>query len=177
MRNTSAIRRVDDLGRVVIPKEIRESLRLITGSAVLVSCDEHNQIIITKYSKIKNIMDFAKMCLDSFSGFQDLTVYLCDLDKILAMNNEGKKHILDTPISKQLYTSLEGREIQVRQNENMIHIHDTEDCKMGFCSQAIFPIICNGDVCGGLILITKKLTENFDFAKPIHRFMCDYLSD
>jgi len=177
LRNTSAIRRVDDLGRVVIPKEIRENLRLVTGAVVQVSCDEKKHIIITTYSKVKNILDFAQMCLNSFADFKELSIYICDIDKIIAMNREGERRLMDTPISNELYTCLQGREIQIRQNEKVIDIHEIQKgCEID-CSQAIFPILCNGDVCGGLIFMSKNFIQNFDFAKPIHKFLCDYLSE
>lgn len=167
---------MDDLGRIVIPKEIRESLRLVAGSTVQVYCNENKQIIITKYSKIKNILDFAQMSLNSFNDFYGLSVYICDLDKILATNKEDR-HLINASISNELYSVLQGRKIQIKQNKEIVGIHNKPKGEGTNCSQGIFPIICNGDIFGGLIFMSKENLTNFDFAKPMHKFLSDYLSE
>ena len=90
---TGVIRRIDELGRIVIPKEIRRSLRIKEGESLEILVDNEN-IILKKYSLIKNLNDFAQNITDSIKSFIKNSVLICDTDSIIAVSGDLKKQLL-----------------------------------------------------------------------------------
>lgn len=169
MKSTSAVRRVDDLGRVVIPKEIREKLRLLAGSSVDV-CLSEEKIVITKRSFIKNILDFADMCVQSFANFSDLAIFVCDTQNILAKNKNCKD--FKSHLDVKFFEVLTKAKPQILQSEQVILFSQQK-----FVSQAIFPIVAQGEVCGGIVVMSKKYMQDFSFVYPTQKFLENYMSN
>ena len=125
MKATGIVRRIDDLGRVVIPKEIRRTLRIREGDPLEIFTDREGEIILKKYSPIGELSSFAKQYAESLSQTMGCLVCVCDTDQIVAAAGNGKKELQDKYISKQLERILEDRNSLVASGTKMRNIHLT----------------------------------------------------
>ena len=159
MKATGIVRRIDDLGRVVIPKEIRRTLRIREGDPLEIFTDREGEIILKKYSPIGELGEFA----DSLAQSTGNIVCITDRDQVIAFAGAPKKDVLLKPISRQLEESIDAREsfAAVRDDRRFIPIIQGENDE--YSSQAVSPIICEGDAIGAVIITTKepkiRLTE------------------
>ena len=135
MKATGIVRRIDDLGRVVIPKEIRRTLRIREGDPLEIFTAREGEIILKKYSPISELSSFAKEYAESLAVTCGATVCVTDHDQIIAVSGAGKKELQDKYVSKQL--------------ERIFKEQEYED-------EIIHPILCGGDVIGAVILLEKK---------------------
>lgn len=161
MKNTNSTRRIDQLGRVVIPKEIREKLNLKAGSAVKIF-EEEQKIIIENHSKLDYFLELSKVVSKSFEKF-DVECFVCNMQTILF---ETTNFFLN----KKLFNYLSERKNKILHGEKLLGFLKNSQ------TEAIFPIILNGDVCGGICIISKKYVDNFDFVLPVQKLFCDYLN-
>lgn len=95
MKATGIVRRIDDLGRVVVPKEIRRTLRIREGDPLEIFTDREGEIILKKYSPIGELSAFAKQYAESLSQVLECLVGICDMDQVVAAAGNGKKEIQD----------------------------------------------------------------------------------
>lgn len=151
MKTTGIIRRIDELGRIVIPKEIRRSLRIKEGENIEILIDNDN-IILKKYSIIKNLNDFAQNMADAIHSFIDHSVIITDNDSILAASGPLKKELLGKTIGSDLENKLTRREEMLEKHKKNIKITN-EDLE---CTYAVSPIIINGDTIGLVMIISKE---------------------
>lgn len=98
MKATGIVRRIDDLGRIVIPKEIRRTMRIKEGDPLEIFVDREGEVILKKYSPISALSDFAKEYADSLSETLGTTVLICDRDIIIAVSGDPKKEYMQKPI-------------------------------------------------------------------------------
>ena len=110
MKATGIVRRIDDLGRVVIPKEIRRTLRIRESDPLEIFTDREGEIILKKYSPIGELSTFAKQYAESLSQTMGCLVCISDLDQIIAASGVGKKDFQNKYISEQLETLMTERE-------------------------------------------------------------------
>lgn len=146
----------DDLGRVVVPKEIRRTLRIREGDPLEIFTDRQGEIILKKYSPIGELSIFAKEYADSLAATLGCTVCITDHDQIVAAAGSGKKELQDKFISKRMESAMEGREQVLAQLGEKKYIPITDEGKEDFASQVICPIICEGDVLGSVVLLEKN---------------------
>lgn len=109
MKATGIVRRIDDLGRVVIPKEIRRTLRIREGDPLEIFTDREGEIILKKYSPIGELAAFAGMYADSLAKEAGCLVCICDMDQVVAASGNGRKEVQEKYISKVLQGELEER--------------------------------------------------------------------
>ncbi|MGF0033407.1 stage V sporulation protein T [Bariatricus sp. SGI.154] len=163
MKATGIVRRIDDLGRVVIPKEIRRTLRIREGDPLEIFTDREGEIILKKYSPIGELSTFARQYAESLSQTLGCLVCVCDMDQIIAAAGAGKKDLQDKYISRQLEKQLGDRTqlVAAAGEKKYIAVSDSQEEEYEY--EVISPIICEGDVIGGVILLSKdakkKLTE------------------
>ena len=153
MNTTSGIvRRVDELGRVVIPKEMRRILRIKEGEEMEVSVLNNSEIILKKYSAIKAFKEFEKEYVDSlYQVFRNNTL-ICDNDDIVVCSSD--KNIYENKqISKELEKVLEKRKSVYLYGTDLINLVG-EDIK--YRDMVISPILYKGDVMGGVIIVSQK---------------------
>lgn len=105
MKATGIVRRIDDLGRVVIPKEIRRTLRIREGDPLEIFTDREGEIILKKYSPIGELAAFAGMYADSLAKEAGCLVCICDMDQVVAASGNGRKEVQEKYISKVLKDS------------------------------------------------------------------------
>ena len=155
MKATGIVRRIDDLGRVVIPKEIRRTLRIREGDPLEIFTDREGQVILKKYSPIGELASFAKQYAESLAQTLGCTACITDNDMVIAAAGAGRKEFQEKGICKELEKMLQTRECMTagKGNINYIIIVDgTEE----YVEEVICPIICEGDVIGGVILLKKE---------------------
>lgn len=161
MKATGIVRRIDDLGRVVIPKEIRRTLRIREGDPLEIFTDREGEIILKKYSPIGELGAFAKQYAESLAQSTGQIVCITDRDQIIAFAGGPKKEVLQKPISKQLEGAIDSREsiVAVKDDRRFIPIlqGDTDE----YLAQVISPIICEGDAIGAVIITTKEQKVKF----------------
>ena len=155
MKATGIVRRIDDLGRVVIPKEIRRTLRIREGDPLEIFTDREGEIILKKYSPIGELSTFSKQYAESLAQTTGLLAAVCDMDQIVAASGTGKKELADKYISKQLEKVLGERNNLAAACRDKKYVKIVSDQEETYSYQVISPIICEGDVIGGVILLAK----------------------
>ena len=158
MKATGIVRRIDDLGRVVIPKEIRRTLRIREGDPLEIFVDREGEVILKKYSPIGELGDFAKEYADSLHEAVGHISCIADRDNVIAVSGAPKKEYLNKPIGPAVEKVMEDRKaVLINQpGEHMYCIscgEDNEECK--FTAEVIAPIIAEGDPIGAVILASK----------------------
>ena len=146
MKATGIVRRIDDLGRVVIPKEIRRTLRIRVGDPLEIFVDRDGEVIFKKYSPIGELNAFATQYAETLHKTCDLSVVICDRDTVVASAGVSKKEYSDKSLSEELEAVAEGRSFYTyRQGENKIF--PLRDGNSHYVSCAM-PIISEGDIIG-----------------------------
>ncbi len=151
MKATGIVRRIDDLGRIVIPKEIRRTLRIREADPLEIYTDREGEIILKKYSPIGEMGTFAKQYAESMAQVSGHVALITDRDQFIAVSG-GMKNLLGKSISRELEEKIDNREsvVATRGDRNFIQIStELEDVN----HEAISPIICEGDVIGSVILL------------------------
>ena len=114
MKATGIVRRVDELGRLVIPKEIRRTMRLAEGTPLEIFTDREGQIILKKYSPMMELGSFAKQYAESVAQTMNQKVAVSDRDQIIAVAGGGKRELLGKTISRQLEEMIINRENSIQ---------------------------------------------------------------
>jgi len=160
MKATGIVRRIDDLGRVVIPKEIRRTLRIREGDPLEIFVDREGEVILKKYSPIGELGDFAKEYADSLYEALGHIACIADRDNIIAVSGAPKKEFLNKPIGNAVEKVMDERKAVIINNpgedpfcKDCLIIEEGE-CR--YSSEVIAPIIAEGDPIGAVILATKE---------------------
>ena len=156
MKATGIVRRIDDLGRVVIPKEIRRTLRIREGDPLEIFTDREGEVILKKYSPIGELGPFATQYAESLSYTLGCGVCITDKDRVIAVTGIGKRDLEDKYISKDLERVIEDREQIMATMQNKKQIKITEEQRTEYQNQIICPIISEGDAIGTVILIESR---------------------
>lgn len=152
MKATGIVRRIDDLGRIVIPKEIRRTLRIRESDPLEIFTDREGEIILKKYSPIGEMNAFAKQYAESLAQVSGHTAIIADRDQFIAASG-GYKNAVGKSISRELEDKLEKREtvLASKGERNFIEIFENNDGT--YMNEAISVIICEGDAIGAVILL------------------------
>ncbi len=155
MKATGIVRRIDDLGRVVIPKEIRRTLRIREGDPLEIFTDREGEIILKKYSPIGEMGVFAKQYAESLASTSGQIVCVTDRDQVIAVAGGGRKDLIAKPISEALEQIIDERInlIANKGEKKFISIINGEG--EDYAAQVVSPIICEGDAIGAVIITTK----------------------
>jgi AbrB family transcriptional regulator, stage V sporulation protein T len=156
MKATGIVRRIDDLGRVVIPKEIRRTLRIREGDPLEIFVDRDGEVILKKYSPISELSDFAKEYAEALYDSLGNPVLICDRDTYIAIAGSSKKDYLNKNISEQVEKTMEDRSSVLVNQQGTVALVDGVDDTIS--SYTIGPIIANGDPIGSVIIYSKEGT-------------------
>jgi AbrB family transcriptional regulator, stage V sporulation protein T len=153
MKATGIVRRIDDLGRVVIPKEIRRTLRIREGDPLEIFVDRDGEVILKKYSPISELGDFAKEYADALYDSLGHPVLICDRDTYIAVSGGSKKEYMNKNISEQVEKAMEERSSVLNTEGGNIQLIDgtSEELK----SFTVGPIVANGDPIGAVVIFSK----------------------
>lgn len=160
MKATGIVRRIDDLGRVVIPKEIRRTLRIREGDPLEIYVDRDGEIILKKYSPIGELGDFAKEYADSLYEATGHIALIVDRDTVIAVAGAPKKEYLNQPVGKLAEQAMEDRRTIALNAEagttcaSCAVTHTEGDCK--FTAQVIAPIVADGHPLGVVVLCSRE---------------------
>lgn len=158
MKATGIVRRIDDLGRVVIPKEIRRTLRIREGDPLEIFTDREGEVILKKYSPIGELSEFAREYVESLSDTLGYVACISDKDAIVAVSGGAKKEFKDKSISPQLEQIMESRRTMIANRSNNEELQavvaNMEDMER-YSAQVIAPIISAGDPIGSVVLLAK----------------------
>lgn len=154
MKATGIVRRIDDLGRVVIPKEIRRTLRIREGDPLEIFVDREGEVILKKYSPISELGDFAKEYADALYDSLGHIVLIADRDTYIAVSGGSKKEYTNKSIGELVEQTMEERKSRLEMSAGEVNLVSdyTEPVK----SIVISPIIAGGDPIGAVILLNKE---------------------
>lgn len=157
MKATGIVRRIDDLGRIVIPKEIRRTLRIREGDPLEIFTGREGEVILKKYSPIGELSEFALEYAESIHESLHHQVIITDRDTIIAVSGGSKKEYLEKRVSRSLEKVLEDRDVLVaNQGDKMITFAIDESDETKYTAQVIAPIVTHGDPIGTVILCSKE---------------------
>lgn len=158
MKATGVVRRIDDLGRIVIPKEIRKTLRIREGDPLEIFTDKEGEIILKKYSPIGELSEFATQYAETLARTTGHIACISDKDTIIAVSGASKREYLEKSISPEIEKIMEDKSVWASMNKDEKHVPvlltDTEENK--YTSQVIYPIIAEGDTIGTVMLLSVQ---------------------
>lgn len=152
MKATGIVRRIDDLGRVVIPKEIRRTMRIREGDPLEIYTTKDGEVIFKKYSLLGGLEDFAAQFCDTLSRSTEFTAAVTDRDAIIAVAGVGKRELLGKTISEPLERIMEERRIWLWDSSE--ETVDACEGVNGFTAVVAAPILCEGDVLGLVLFLS-----------------------
>ncbi len=157
MKATGIVRRIDDLGRVVIPKEIRRTLRIREGDPLEIFVDREGEVILKKYSPIGELGDFAQEYADSLYEATGHVACIADRDTIIAVAGAPKKEFANRPLSPAVERVMDTRKSMLINNAAEHQVYQEEEGAMAkFAHEAIAPIVSEGDPIGAVIIGTRN---------------------
>ena len=157
MKATGIVRRVDDLGRIVIPKEIRRTLRIREGDPLEIYTEKDGGVIFRKYSPMGELQEFAAQMCEAIGGATGHIAAIADRDTIIALSGAPKRELVDKPNSTELEKLMEQRRHYLYQpGESVIRASETsEKYHLGAAS----PILSQGDLMGCVMLLLQEHDE------------------
>ncbi len=161
MKATGIVRRIDDLGRIVIPKEIRRTMRIREGDPLEIFTDRDGEVIFKKYSPIGEIGNFAGGYCEVLAKTAGGGMVIADRDMIIAVSGASKKDLQERRLSHRMEEVMEGRTLFRSQGEERIPLLDGSD---GYSMAAAMPIVANGDVIGCVAMVSTQEKEHADDA-------------
>ena len=150
MKATGIVRRIDDLGRVVIPKEIRRTMRIREGDPLEIYTTREGEVIFKKYSVIGGLEEFAAQFCDTLSRSTEFSAAVTDRDAVIAIAGAGKKELLGKRVSDALEQVMEQRGLYCGEG---VAVSDDND---RFRAAVAAPILCEGDVLGAVLFLTQE---------------------
>ena len=162
MKATGIVRRIDELGRVVIPKEIRRTLRIREGDPLEIFTDKEGGIMLKKYSPVGELADFSREFAEALYKSCGVTAVICDRDTIVASAGQYKKDYIGGTVSDELEHMMDERRVSIFSASNS---HPPVPIKMGedaslMTSQIIAPVVCDGQPAGAVCLVSRKKEES-----------------
>lgn len=154
MKATGIVRRIDDLGRVVIPKEIRRTLRIREGDPLEIFVDREGEVILKKYSPIKELRQFATEYADALFDSLHYPALICDRDEVISSAGVSKNDYLNRNISRDVEEIISERSVILETDHRSFEFVQGEEEEVD--SYCISPIIANGDPIGCVILFSKE---------------------
>ncbi|MFZ2537954.1 MAG: stage V sporulation T C-terminal domain-containing protein [Oscillospiraceae bacterium] len=161
MKATGIVRRIDDLGRVVIPKEIRRTMRIREGDPLEIYTSNDGEVIFKKYSPIGEISSFSSMYAEVLNKAGGLPVIICDKDHVVSVAGVPKKEILERRISPLLEDTMTQRKNIAYTESTKDHIRPVEGVDRYAVASSL--VVVSGDVCGCILYLSgdadSKATE------------------
>ncbi|WP_085522371.1 stage V sporulation protein T [Tuberibacillus sp. Marseille-P3662] len=172
MKATGIVRRIDDLGRVVIPKEIRRTLRIREGDPLEIFVDREGEVILKKYSPISELGDFAQEYAEALAEHSGHPVFISDRDALIAIAGGSKKEYLDKNVSSEVETIMENRQT-VRVTDGGALVEGSQDQAGAY---VVAPIVASGDPIGAVCLVAKEQTELSEIEEKLANTAAGFLA-
>lgn len=155
MNQTGIVRKIDDLGRIVIPKEIRKTFRIREGDPFEIVVDNEGNITLCRYKPMNSIKDNAKKYVEAMTSLITLPICITDTESIIVTTPDIKGEYIEKNISEDLRLIIGDRTIWTTKTNLPIKITNKDDVKR-YTSQIIIPIISNIDLIGSVIVFSKQ---------------------
>lgn len=152
MKATGVIRRIDDLGRIVIPKEIRRNFKINEGDSLEIFVDS-NQIVLKKYSLLDDMMELSRNLVDVFKNIYSKNIVITDKEKVIASSKDLRKEYLDKELAGNIKNKIDDRSELCLTDIVLIADGNLVD------SCFLVPIIANSDCLGSVILIDNEIVD------------------
>ena len=150
MRATGIVRRIDDLGRIVLPKEIRKNLKIKEGDMLEIYVQDNGIIMLEKYEPMDNLVKLAEQYAEVIANTTGFNVCVTTDSYVIEAQGKSKKEYIRKDLSEEVLNILEERIIWSTKNESIIPLFKNDD-KSKYTSQIVIPIIDEGDVIGSII--------------------------
>ena len=149
MKATGIVRRIDDLGRVVIPKEIRRTMRIREGDPLEIYTDRDGEVIFKKYSPMGEMADFAAQLCETLTKTAGCPAIIADRDSVIAASGPKRRDLMDKRLSEAIEQLMENRQLFTATATN----NHTPVCEgiSDIFAGVVAPIISEGDVSGAVI--------------------------
>mgnify|MGYP004512874307 CR=1 FL=1 len=154
MKATGIVRRIDDLGRVVIPKEIRRTMRIREGDPLEIYTDKDGEVIFKKYSLMGGLSDFASQMCETLNKTTGRVAVITDRDSCIAVAGAPRRDLVDKRLSERMESVLEGRKIYQYQTGDTPMLISEEGGK--FFASCAAPILAEGDVLGCVLFAGEE---------------------
>jgi len=153
MKATGIVRRIDDLGRVVIPKEIRRTLHIRDGDPLEIYTEKDGEVIFKKYSPVGELSDFAAQICESLYKTGDGITAVCDRDSISACAGIPKRELADKRVSQQMASVMDSRKLYTAPTGTEMPLIESDD---DICVSVAAPILSEGDILGCVVFAAKR---------------------
>ena len=164
MKATGIVRRIDDLGRIVIPKEIRRTMRIREGDPMEIFTNRDGEILLKKYSPMGELSEFATALTESMAQTLGELVCVTDRDYIVAAAGVGKKEFEGKALNENLQVAIDERIFCVSTKGDKTFIQLAQEDENAFQRQAIATILSHGDCIGAVIILSREKGNNSDEA-------------
>lgn len=158
MKSTGIVRRIDELGRIVIPKEIRKTLKIKDNESLEVFIN-NDEIILKKFSSMSNMEQAFDSYINVLNNITGNSIIITDREKIIACSQNKKENFINKEISEYLDNQLSNRNSIL--SNDMRGINITKDQTV-INNYYIIPMIANSDVIGLIIMLSNKEINDFD---------------
>ncbi len=155
MKATGIVRRIDDLGRVVIPKEIRRTMRIREGDPLEIFTERDGEVIFKKYSPIGELGEFAAGYAETLAKTSGLPVVITDKDSVIAVSGAPKKELVEKRISEDIEKMMEKKiifAVEAGENAGVPVVDGSEKYFAG----VVAPIVSEGDTIGSVMMVSDK---------------------
>ncbi len=159
MKATGIVRRIDNLGRIVIPKEIRKTLRIKEGDALEIYTDREGEVILKKYSPIEELGEYAKQYAEALHRATGRSVFVTDMDQIIAASGLGKKEAMGQHLTVEYEKLMQARQQRIFTINDREYADVYPDMTMEVEGFLITPIINEGNIIGSVVIIQKHEKE------------------
>lgn len=175
MKATGVVRRIDDLGRIVIPKEIRRTMQMKEGDAVEIFTQQDNEIVLKKYSMMKSISRISQKYADTLYKVSGLNCVICDESKVIAYAGQGKKEFLNKKITSDAEDIESSRRPYFKQfpNEKALYLFENSE----LATIGVTPIIAEGDCAGVIAVLDNDKRTLSDSRKKLLILTSNLLAD
>jgi len=154
MKATGIVRRIDDLGRVVIPKEIRRTMRIREGDPLEIFTERDGEVIFKKYSPIGELSSFAMQYAETLSKTSGFAIIITDKDSIIAVSGMPKKELMEKRVSIDIEKIMREKTIVINyEGIKKIFVVDGID---KYTASLICPIISEGDSIGSVVFVNGE---------------------
>ena len=153
MKATGIVRRIDGLGRVVIPKEIRRTMRIREGDPLEIYTEKDGEVIFKKYSPIGELGDFAAAYAETLAEASGCGACITDRDSVIAVSGVPKKELMEKPVSAELDNVMNERITVTYESGKPIAVADGND---KYNAGVVVPIISEGDTIGSVLFIMNN---------------------
>lgn len=159
MKATGIVRRIDNLGRIVIPKEIRKTLRIKEGDALEIYTDREGEVILKKYSPIEELGESARQYADALHQILGRSIFVTDTEQIIAASGLGKKEAMNQQLAIEYEKIIQDRQQKILSIEEKGFMDIYSGSTMEVEAVLITPIISEGNVIGSIVIIQKHEKE------------------